>query len=197
MENSGAVFEIKGLRQKWKDVGEAITQAPVEEPFELSVVVDLQVRTLPNYMPQASFTSLHPDHSNGMNYFFSHIASVRLANTALHEKVTQALETPVRDLFRDDSADASEADSVLEVAQQLAPSEKHRLTQVALEVRFDSMMTHLRRITSTLESMSSRKNAVETQLSEVATQPSGGRTAANCSDGRRYDKRGARAGSVS
>eukprot|EP00796_Vickermania_ingenoplastis_P012090 gene12090-8316_t len=31
--------------------------------------------------------------------------------------------------------------------------------------RFDSMMTHLCRITSTLESMSSRMNAVETRLS--------------------------------
>eukprot|EP00796_Vickermania_ingenoplastis_P004731 gene4731-biopygen3227 len=175
MENSGAVFEIKGLRQKWKDVGEAITQAaPVEERFELSVVVDAETRTLQAelYAPGIIYI-FTPRPLKWDEYFSTDIASVRLANTALHEKVTQALEMPVRDLLRDDSADASEADSVLEVAQQLAPSEKHRLTQAASEDRFDSMITHLHRITSTLESMSSRMNAVETQLSVVATQPSG------------------------
>eukprot|EP00796_Vickermania_ingenoplastis_P001084 gene1084-biopygen871 len=115
MENSGAFFEIKGLRQKWKDVGEAITQAaPVEERFELSVVVDAETRTLQAelYAPGIIYI-FTPRPLKWDEYFSTDIASVRLENTAFHEKVTQALEMPVRDLLRDDSADASEADSVL------------------------------------------------------------------------------------
>eukprot|EP00796_Vickermania_ingenoplastis_P006573 gene6573-biopygen4178 len=42
-----------------------------------------------------------------------------MEDSSLHEKVLQALSTPVRDPLCDDSADTSEADSVVEAAQEL------------------------------------------------------------------------------
>eukprot|EP00796_Vickermania_ingenoplastis_P001351 gene1351-biopygen1092 len=121
MENSGALFEIKGLRKKWKELGDAIVQvAPVEDRFTLSVVVDAQTRCVKCELFAPGILWMYtPSPQKWDEYFSTSITSVRMEDSSLHEKVLQALSTPVRDPLCDDSADTSEADSVVEAAQEL------------------------------------------------------------------------------
>eukprot|EP00796_Vickermania_ingenoplastis_P011128 gene11128-biopygen8102 len=121
MENSGALFEIKGLRKKWKELGDAIAQvAPVEDRFTVSVVVDAQTRCVKCELFAPDILWIYtPSPPKWDEYFSTSITSVRMEDSSLHEKVLQALSTPVRDPLCDDSADTSEADSVVEAAQEL------------------------------------------------------------------------------
>eukprot|EP00796_Vickermania_ingenoplastis_P001073 gene1073-biopygen864 len=121
MENSGAHFDINGLRKKWKELGDATAQvAPVEDRFTVSVVVDAQTRCVKCELFAPGILWIYtPSPQKWEEYFSPAITSVRMEDSSLHEKVLQALSTPVRDPLCDDSADTSEADSVVEAAQEL------------------------------------------------------------------------------
>eukprot|EP00796_Vickermania_ingenoplastis_P012472 gene12472-biopygen9186 len=135
MENSGALFEIKGLRKKWKELGDAIAQvAPVEDRFTVSVVVDAQTRCVKCELFAPGILWIYtPSPQKWDEYFSTSITSVRMEDSSLHEKVLQALSTPVRNSLCDDSADTSEADSVVEAAQELLHVETSQgLTEASL-----------------------------------------------------------------
>eukprot|EP00796_Vickermania_ingenoplastis_P009712 gene9712-biopygen6905 len=122
-------MDINGLRKKWKEVGDAIAQvAPVEDRFTLSVVIDSQTRSLKSELFVPGILGIYnPGPQKWDEYFSTSITSVRMEDSSLHEKVLQALSTPVRDPLRDDSADTSEA------AQQLLHFETSQgLTEASL-----------------------------------------------------------------
>eukprot|EP00796_Vickermania_ingenoplastis_P009756 gene9756-biopygen6942 len=116
-------------------MGDAIAQvAPVEDRFTLSVVVDAQTRSVQCELFAPGILWIYtPGPQKWDEYFSTCITSVQKEDSSLHEKVLQALSTPVRDTLCDDSADTSEADSVVEAAQELLHFEASQgLTEASL-----------------------------------------------------------------